>query len=80
MGNSINPVRPKIADRKRYGIPGHEPNLWIWYRLPGIPDFTSILDLIREERILSAILGSGLEIGGQKKSLETSQIHHQEEI
>jgi hypothetical protein len=26
-------------------------------RVPGIPDFTPIFDLIREERILSAILG-----------------------
>jgi hypothetical protein len=32
---------PKIADRKQ----------------DGIPDFTPIFDLIREERILSAILG-----------------------
>jgi hypothetical protein len=48
---------PKIADIKQDGIPGHEPNLWIWYRVPGIPDFTPIFDLIREERILSAILG-----------------------
>jgi hypothetical protein len=47
----------KIADRKRYGIPGHEPNLRIWYRVPGIPDFTHSLDMIREERILSAISG-----------------------
>jgi hypothetical protein len=30
-------------------------------RVPGIPDFTPIFDLIREERILSAIL----EIKGQ---------------
>jgi len=26
-------------------------------RVPGIPDFISIVDLIREERILSAFLG-----------------------
>jgi hypothetical protein len=26
-------------------------------RVPGIPDFTPIFDLIREERILTAILG-----------------------
>ncbi|MCJ7564858.1 MAG: hypothetical protein MUP52_09765 [Candidatus Aminicenantes bacterium] len=26
-------------------------------RVPGIPDFTPIFDLIREEKILSAILG-----------------------
>jgi hypothetical protein len=29
-------------------------------RVPGIPDFTPIFDLIREERILSAILGGNL--------------------
>jgi hypothetical protein len=54
---SKNSGIPKIADRKQDGIPGHEPNLWIWYRVPGIPDFTPIFDLIREERILSANLG-----------------------
>jgi hypothetical protein len=53
---------PKIADRKQDGIPGHEPNLWIWYRVPGIPDF-----MIREERILSAILGSLLFIHSYNK-------------
>ena len=34
-------------------------------RVPGIPDFTPIFDLIREERILSAILGY-LQISGKK--------------
>jgi hypothetical protein len=29
-------------------------------RVPGIPDFTPIFDLIREERILSTILGYGI--------------------
>jgi hypothetical protein len=56
-GPGNNEGQPKIADRKQDGIPGHEPNLWIWYRIPGIPDFTPIFDLIREEKILSAILG-----------------------
>jgi hypothetical protein len=57
------PKRPKIADRKQDGIPGHEPNLWIWYRVPGIPDFTPIFDLLRrEERILSTILGRDCQL------------------
>jgi hypothetical protein len=30
-------------------------------RVPGIPDFTPIFDLIREERILSAILAGSEE-------------------
>jgi hypothetical protein len=43
---SIRPGRvnlkagPKIADGKCVGIPGHEPILWNWYRVPGIPDIT----------------------------------------
>jgi hypothetical protein len=31
---------PEIADRTRVGIQGHEPILWNWYRVPGIPGIT----------------------------------------
>jgi hypothetical protein len=54
--NVNNLLLPKIAERKRAGIPGQALNLWMECRVLGIPDFTPILDLIREERILSAIL------------------------
>jgi hypothetical protein len=33
-------VKPKIADRTRIRIPEHEPFLWNWYRVPGIPGIT----------------------------------------
>jgi hypothetical protein len=32
--------KPKIADRTCVGIPGHEPILWNWYRVPGILGIT----------------------------------------
>ena len=63
---------PQITDREQDGIPGHELNLWIWYRVPGIPDFTPLFDLIREERILSAILGSRLSLTSLRAAIYTS--------